>query len=75
MECPYCKQEMIPGALTGDGRSRVIWETEKEKPGLIERMVGKGRVMGASYTLTRFRLEGAWCPNCKKMIIDTEIGK
>ena len=75
MECPWCGQEMIPGAMTGDGRSRVFWETSEEKPGLIDRMIGKGRVESVTYTLDRFRLEAAYCPRCKKMIVDTEIGK
>lgn len=72
MKCPFCDNEMQSGKITGDGRSKVHWIPEGDKPGILESMIGKGRI-DAEYTLTKFSIEANYCGQCKKMIFDTEI--
>lgn len=73
MECPYCKQEMKKGYLKGDGRSKVRWHEEGKKSSLADKMVGIGLPEVAKYSLGAFQLPGAYCKNCKKLIINTGI--
>lgn len=75
MKCPYCEQEMIAGIMSGDGRSRVFWETSEDKLGLMDKVVGKGMVESVSYSLAKFKLKTNYCPACKKMIFDTNISQ
>ena len=73
MKCPFCASEMQTGALTGDGRCKVLWEPEENRPGFLDKMVGKGSVESAEYSLSRFRLKAEYCPHCKKIILDTGV--
>lgn len=43
MICPFCGKEMEQGALSGDGRSNVWWETG-EKRSVRDLLAGKGMV-------------------------------
>lgn len=67
MNCPFCEQEMIPGMMTGDGRSVVRWAPLDDKLSFVDKIVGKGIVTGATYKLG-FKIETQYCPHCKKMI-------
>ncbi len=75
MECPYCKQEMKRGHLNGDGRMRVRWHEEGKHISLTDKMAGIGVPEATKYSLGTFKLPGAYCKNCKKLIIDTEIAE
>lgn len=74
MNCPFCNNEMITGVMSGDGRARISWQPNGEKLGLMEKLCGKGAV-DAKYTLGTFKIDTEYCPSCKKMIFDTDIGK
>lgn len=71
MECPYCRQEMKRGYLGGDGRRSVRWHEEGKRLTVADKLVGSGTV--AKATWGTFKIPGAYCRNCKKLIIDTEI--
>ena len=73
MLCPYCGREMKAGILSGDGRSPVAWKQGEKKAGLMDAIVGSGTVTAARRTLTTFTIESWYCPDCKKMIFDTEV--
>ncbi len=36
MKCPFCEREMIEGVMSGDGRSKVYWETPEAKLGVMD---------------------------------------
>lgn len=61
--------------MSGDGRSKVFWETSENKLGLMDKIAGKGIVESATYSLTKFELKTNYCPRCKKMIFDTDISQ
>jgi len=73
MTCPCCGREMKAGILSGDGRSPVTWKQGEKKAGLMDAIVGSGTVTAARRTLTTFTVESWYCPDCKKMIFDTEV--
>ena len=75
MICPYCKNEMQKGILSGDGRAPVTWKQGAEKTKLIDRIVGSGTVTAARRTLATFTIEAFFCPDCRKMIFDTDVTK
>lgn len=75
MTCPFCQEEMATGVLTGDGRSKVFWEPEEKKLGVMDRMFGNGALSSATYAFSTFKIKANYCPRCKKMIIDTDIVK
>ena len=64
---------MQQGILSGDGRSNVTWKQGSKRSGALERMIGVGKVTAAKLTLTSFTIDAAYCPDCKKMIFDTDI--
>ena len=72
MKCPFCEKEMIKGTMMGDGRTKIRWEPEGEKIGLIEQLVGIGRI-DAEYSFTKFKIHADYCEHCKKMIFTTNI--
>ena len=74
MKCPFCNKEMIRGIMSGDGRSKVYWEADGEKVGVLEKICGKAMI-DAEYTLTKFKIHTEYCVDCKKMIFDTGISK
>ena len=73
MNCPFCGKEMQKGILSGDGRSPVTWKQGDRKTGFIEQMVGTGTVTAAKRNLVSFRIEAWYCPDCHKMIFDTDV--
>lgn len=75
MKCPYCEKEMLQGLLSGDGRSGVYWKEGDKKPTVFEKMGGSFRVTAVKYSLPSFSIEAYYCPDCKKMIFDTDITK
>ncbi len=75
MKCPFCDKEMTKGFISGDGRSGVYWNDEAEKISFVDKIVGVGKVTAAKYTLTQFKIDANYCPDCKKMIFDTEVSK
>ncbi len=72
MKCPFCEKEMKRGIMSGDGRSKIFWEPENEKLGVIDKIVGKGMI-DAEYSLTKFKIRTEYCDECKKMIFSTNI--
>ena len=75
MICPFCGKEMQKGILSGDGRSGVNWKQGERKAGLLDRIVGEGKVTAAKGSLVAFTIESYFCPGCRKMIFDTDITK
>lgn len=71
--CPYCGKEMQKGILSGDGRSRVTWKPGNSKAGWMDKLVGSCMVTAARMTLTTFTIESYYCPDCGKMIFDTDV--
>ncbi len=74
MICPYCNKEMKKGVLSGDGRSTVSWKEGDKKANFWDKIGGVCNVDAMKYTLATFSAEAHYCPDCKKMIIDTDIG-
>lgn len=74
MVCPFCEAEMQHGRLTGEGRSKVVWERDGEKLGFLDKIGGIGAV-DAKYTFSKFIIEADYCPKCRKMIFSTNIAK
>ncbi len=72
MQCPYCKNEMEKGILSGDGRRKVCWHKDGEKIRLIDALVCKG-IIEANYTWARFEIVSHYCYSCHKMIFDTKV--
>jgi len=66
---------MKAGILSGDGRSPVTWKQGKKKAGFMDKMLGVGTVTAAKRTLTTFTIEIWYCPNCRKMIFETDVTK
>ena len=75
MTCPFCGKEMLKGILSGDGRSPVTWKQGQEKAGFIDKIIGVGTVSAAKRSLVSFTIESSFCPDCRKMIFDTEVTK
>ncbi len=75
MNCPFCGKEMLKGILSGDGRSAVSWKQGDSKAGLMDRIVGSGMVTAAKRSLATFTIESFFCPDCRKMIFDTDVTK
>ena len=73
--CPFCGKEMLKGILSGDGRSGVSWKAGERKIPLIDRITGSGKVTAAKLTPASFMICSYFCPDCKKMIFDTDITK
>ena len=64
---------MQHGILSGDGRSAVTFKPGNKKTGGFDRFLGINKLTAAKYTLTAFTIDADYCPDCKKMIFDTEI--
>ncbi len=73
MICPFCGKEMLKGILSGDGRTPVTWKQGSRKAGIMDRITGSGIVTAAKRNLAVFTLEARYCPDCRKMIFDTEV--
>lgn len=73
MKCPYCEKEMQNGTISGDGRSGVYFNEGTNRVSMMDKLVGKGKVLAVNYGLATFTVEANYCPSCKKLIIDTEI--
>ena len=74
MECPYCKNEMQKGIISGDGRTSVKWLADGDKPNMLDRMFGSGTLTAADMSgLMIFKIEAHYCEKCHKMIFDTDI--
>lgn len=74
MKCPVCDKEMRKGVLSGDGRSKVFFESEDEKLGMMDKLCGKGMI-DAKYTLSKFEIQADYCDECRKMIFSTGLSK
>lgn len=75
VNCPFCGKEMKKGILSGDGRSKVRWKEGEKKAGVWDALSSSGSVCAVKYTLASFTAEACFCPDCKKLIIDTDIEK
>ena len=72
MKCPYCEKEMQKGIISSNDRSKLFWEPENEKLGVMDKIVGKG-IIDADYSLAKFKIKADYCKACKKMIFNTNI--
>ena len=75
MICPYCKNEMQHGEITVDRRSPIIFRQEGVKRTLGDMFWGVGRVQAGLGNGWKQGIPADYCPQCKKMIFDTEITK
>ena len=75
MKCPYCGNEMMNGALIGDGRTKVRWHNEGEKICNLEKITSEKGMIEAKYTLTTVTIKGYYCDKCEKIIIDSKVKK
>ncbi len=73
MICPFCGKEMLKGILSGDGRTPVTWKQGDRKSGFMDRIVGAGTVTAAKRNLVSFTIEARYCPDCRRMIFDTDV--
>ncbi len=73
MNCPFCNEEMIKGAIKGEGRTKMHWCPEGEKLSMGDYFLGTGIVTAANYRLGEMKMESYFCKECKKMIIDTDV--
>ena len=73
MNCPFCKKEMRKGILSGDGRTPVTWKQGNRKTGLMNKLTGVGTVTAAKRNLVAFTIDACYCPDCHKMIFDTDV--
>jgi hypothetical protein len=75
MDCPFCGKEMKSGILSGDGRSKVRWKEGEKKSNVWDKLSLTGGLTGVKYTLSSFTIPAYFCPDCKKMIFDTDVEK
>ena len=73
MKCPYCENEMVNGALKGDGRTKVRWHNDGKKIGNWEKITSGKGMIEAKYTITTFAIKGYYCDKCEKIIIDSKV--
>ena len=75
MNCPYCGKEMKKGIMSCDGRQGLHWKEGEKKANFIDTLGGgcaltASKMHGLSVLI---KLEANFCPDCKKMIIDTDV--
>ena len=82
MNCPWCGEELKTGQLIIGGEhgafSDVLWKSDDEKFGLIDRMCHTDGwpVNGLEESgLGRKRIAAYYCPACKKFILDGWVSK
>ena len=75
MICPYCNREMKKGILSGDARHGVHWKEGAKRAGFADNLSGSNTVAAAQCGFLLFTIETHFCPDCKKMIIDTDVTK
>lgn len=68
MKCPYCSEEMQQGYLQS---ARDLYWTQKPKK-IMMIASGKDDFLIGDTTFAGILAEAEYCPNCKKIIIDTE---
>ena len=44
MKCPFCEKEMQKGVISSNDRSKIFWEPENEKLGVMDRIVGESLI-------------------------------
>lgn len=69
MTCPYCQGEMQDGHIHVAPNIDPYWLAAGDKRDLGEMVVGKG-LLPCQSTLTQRLIPCAYCPACKKLIID-----
>ncbi len=75
MQCPYCHKEMESGHLRCL-REPPVWIGDDDKVSSLDRTLGGiGQLTAAKRYWSRIQIPAAYCPACKKMIIDTGITK
>ncbi|EPY2305325.1 PF20097 family protein [Clostridium sporogenes] len=77
MNCPYCNNEMVKGAIEGSGIAPLRWVEDTEKRGFLhsmeivldqENIIAKGH----NNRLKKTTIKGYKCKVCNKIIIDIE---
>ena len=75
MTCPFCGKEMKKGILSGDGRQGLHWKEGEKRANIMDTLGGACALTAKMGGLSVFTLESHFCPDCKKMIIDTDVTK
>ena len=65
--CPFCEEEMQPGAILGD-RYTLKWQPEDKA--MVAGIWSTGHTIGTKQFLSRPKASGFRCDNCKKIIVD-----
>lgn len=78
MKCPFCGGEMQAGTISFDGRTKLFWLPDGENKSSVQRFLdaigGIGSLTaGETDFWSRGRLKSDYCPDCRKMIFDTDI--
>jgi hypothetical protein len=73
MKCPWCEEEMQPGDMTGDGRSRVRFRPEGKKLTFGENLAGIGLLSAARYTWGGVSIPAHYCRRCCRIVIETKV--
>ena len=66
---------MKKGRLSGDARQGISWKEGDKKASFFDKMGGSHRLTAAKSGLSMFTIEAHFCPDCQKMIIDTDVAK
>ena len=52
-----------------------VWKEGDKRANIMDTLGGSCHVTAMKGSLSRFTLEAHFCPDCKKMIIDTDVTK
>lgn len=69
MKCPYCGKDMKKGIIPGD-RYSLKWIPEEKNQGNLLQWFSKG--IKLSDALMDHGVQGFYCDDCKKIIIDVK---
>ena len=73
MICPYCGNEMRQGALCSS-KVHIQWKEGSDIAGWAGVMFGVADHLTADEGILASKVPAYFCADCKKMIIDTDIG-
>lgn len=77
MTCPFCSSDMQHGKIVADPRRKLRWLPSTAQPTATEKFLAYsqfGQLTGVTYSmLDSAAVEADFCPNCRKMIFDTDI--
>lgn len=73
MVCPWCGKEMQWGELRAGVRTAMQFRPKDAKYGFWENLAGVGALKGASDVWGNTRIPAAYCKDCKKLVLETEL--